>query len=102
MGAPQPSRQPSRTAPGAIKHARQTPTVENAVSGIEALHDDMVSEFRILKEDVGALKEDVGALKKDVGALKKDVGALKEDVGALKKDVGKLLHHFGLVSGDTP
>ena len=88
MSAPQPSRQPSRKAPAAITRAKQNPTVGNAVSAIEALHDDMVSEFQVLKEDVGKLKE--------------DVGKLKEDVGKLKNDVGKLLHHFGLVSGETP
>ena len=27
---------------------------------------------------------------------------LKADIAGLKTDVGKLLHHFGIVSGNTP
>ena len=81
MSAPRPSKQPSRKAPGAIARAKQTPTVGNAVSAIEALHDDMVSEFQVVKGDIATLKS---------------------DVATLKSDVTKLLHHFGLVSGATP
>ena len=65
MSAPQPSRQPSRRAPAAIKRAKEDPTVANAVSAIEAMHDDMVSEFQVLKGDVGKLLHHFGLVSGD-------------------------------------
>ncbi|MCY4482570.1 MAG: hypothetical protein OXC12_06820 [Spirochaetaceae bacterium] len=42
MSSPQPARQPARKAPGAIQRAKSSPTIENAVDAISALHDDMI------------------------------------------------------------
>ena len=65
--------------------------MDNVVETLGALHEDNQRMEGILVE-----------LKTDVATLKTDVGTLKTDVGTLKTDVGKLLHHFGLVSGETP
>ena len=53
-------------------------------------------------ETLGALHEDNQRMEGILVELKTDVATLKTDVGTLKTDVGKLLHHFGLVSGETP
>ncbi len=101
MSSPQPKRQQATSAAPSVRRAKQQPTIENVVTAMEAIHDDV----EVLKADVATLKADVATLKADVATLKADVATLKADVESLlplKTDVRKLLDHFGLVSGDAP
>ena len=96
MSSPQPQKGPrTRQAEQSIRRARTDPSAENIVNAISYFHTD-------LKADVAELKADVTVLKADVAELKADVAELKTNVAVLTTNVGKLLHHFGLVSGDTP
>lgn len=80
MSSPQPKRQQATSAAPSVRRAKQQPTIENVVTAMEAIHDDV----EVLKADVATLKEHV------------------ESLLPLKTDVRKLLDHFGLVSGDAP
>lgn len=64
---------------------------------MEKILNELLTEVKAIKTDIGGLKEgqcrmesDIGGLKEEVKTIKTDIGGLKEEVKTIKKDIGSL------------
>ena len=64
---------------------------------MEKILNELLSEVKTIKTDIGGLKEEVKTIKTDIGGLKEgqhrmesDIGGLKEEVKTIKTDIGSL------------